>query len=202
MNSEQELLQKLMVSKKIMEKHDQIGRGGIGGAGGFSSPNVEEYQPVNATYNLPQEFLQEQQSPKIESPKGPPSQDRILNSKLPDEIKRLMIEHPIEQPNMGMGSNSMLSNELVEKASRLMNVNAKGDVMNENKSQRPQMQQSVSNSISADEIKNIVRETVEEVLYENGLIVESESNSNEVFKFRVGDRIFEGKLTKVKRVSK
>jgi len=202
MNSEQELLQKLMVSKKIMEKHDQIGRGGIGGAGGFSSPNVEEYQPVNATYNLPQEFLQEQQSPKIEPPKGPPSQDRILNSKLPDEIKRLMIEHPIEQPNIGMGSNSVLSSELVEKASRLMNVNAKGDVMSENKSQRPQTQQSVSNSISAEEIKNIVRETVEEVLYENGLLVESESNSNEVFKFRVGDRIFEGKLTKVKRVSK
>ena len=113
-----------------------------------------------------------------------------------------MIEHPIEQPNMGMGSNSVLSSELVEKASRLMNVNAKGDVMSENRSQRPQTQQSVSNSISAEEIKNIVRETVEEVLYENGLLVESESNSNEVFKFRVGDRIFEGKLTKVKRVSK
>jgi hypothetical protein len=202
MNSEQELLQKLMVSKKIMEKHDQIGRGGIGSAGGFSSPNVEEYQTVNATYNIPQDFLQEQQSPKIQSYKGPPSQDRILNSKLPDEIKRLMIEHPIEQPNMDMDSNSVLSNELVEKASRLMNVNVKGDVMNENKSQRPQMQQSVSNSISADEIKNIVRETVEEVLYENGLMVESESNSNEVFKFRVGERIFEGKLTKVRRVSK
>ena len=50
MNSEQELLQKLMVSKKIMERHDQIGRGGAS-SGGFSSPNVEEYQPVNATYN-------------------------------------------------------------------------------------------------------------------------------------------------------
>jgi hypothetical protein len=59
----------------------------------------------------------------------------------------------------------------------------------------------VASSVS-EEIKNIVRETVEEVLYENGLLVESESNSNEVFKFRVGDRIFEGKLTKIKRVSK
>jgi hypothetical protein len=201
MNSEQELLQKLMVSKKIMERHDQIGRGGAS-SGGFSSPNVEEYQPVNATYNLPQEFLQEQQTPKIDIPKGTPSQDRILNSKLPDEIKRLMIEHPIEQPNMGAGSNSILSNELVEKASRLMNVNAKGDVLSENRPQKSQTQQPVSNSITSEEIKNIVRETVEEVLYENGLLVESESNSNEVFKFRVGDRIFEGKLTKIKRVSK
>jgi hypothetical protein len=190
-----------MVSKKIMERHDQIGRGGAS-SGGFSSPNVEEYQPVNATYNLPQEFLQEQQTPKIDIPKGAPSQDRILNSKLPDEIKRLMIEHPIEQPNMGAGSNSILSNELVEKASRLMNVNAKGDVLSENRPQKSQTQQSISNSITSEEIKNIVRETVEEVLYENGLLVESESNSNEVFKFRVGDRIFEGKLTKIKRVSK
>jgi hypothetical protein len=205
MNTEDELLQRLMVSKKIMDKHNGMDRGQSRGSsigGDYSSPMVESYEAIPATYNLPQEFLQEQQTPKIEIPKGAPSQDRILNSKLPDEIKRLMIEHPIEQPNMGAGSNSILSNELVEKASRLMNVNAKGDVLSENRPQKSQTQQSISNSITSEEIKNIVRETVEEVLYENGLLVESESNSNEVFKFRVGDRIFEGKLTKIKRVSK
>lgn len=197
MNSEQELLQKLMVSKKIMEKHDQIGRGGIGGAGGFSSPNVEEYQPVNATYNLPQEFLQEQQSPKIEPPKGPPSQDRILNSKLPDEIKRLMLEHPIEQPTSYNGS-ATLSNELVEKASRLMGTNQ----TQIQKSTTPQKTQTINPSINYDEVRNIVRETVEDVLKENGLLVESTTRSNEAFKFRVGNHIFEGKVTNIKKISK
>lgn len=202
MNSEQELLQKLVLSKKIMEKHDHIGRGNTGGISNLSSPIVEEYQPINATYNLPQEFLQEQSSPRRDIPQGPPTQDRILNSKLPEEIKRLMIEHPIDQPTMGMSSGAVLTNDLVEKASRLMNVNAKGDFVNENKTQRQQTQSVPSMSLSANEIKSIVRETVEEVLSENGLLIESESNSNEMFKFRVGDRIFEGKLTKVKKVLK
>jgi hypothetical protein len=108
-----------------------------------------------------------------------------------------MIEHPIEQPNMGTSSGAVLSNSLIEKASRLMNVKEK--TINENK---PQKQVLSPSSLSENEIKNIVRETLEEVLSENGLLVESESNSNEIFKFRVGDRIFEGRLTKIKKVLK
>jgi hypothetical protein len=38
-------------------------------------------------------------------------------------------------------------------------------------------------------------------LQENGLIVESETNSNEIFKFRLGQHILEGKLTKIKKIS-
>jgi hypothetical protein len=197
MNSEQELLQKLAISKKIMEKHNQIGRGNNGGMNNMSNPIVEDYQPINATYNLPQEYLEEQKPSTINALQGQHSQDRILNSRLPDEIKRLMIEHPIEQPNMGTSSGAVLSNSLIEKASRLMNVKEK--TINENK---PQKQVLSPSSLSENEIKNIVRETLEEVLSENGLLVESESNSNEIFKFRVGDRIFEGRLTKIKKVLK
>jgi hypothetical protein len=51
------------------------------------------------------------------------------------------------------------------------------------------------------DIKKIVRETVEEVLRENGLLMESESKSNETFQFRVGKHVFEGKMTKVKKLS-
>jgi hypothetical protein len=53
-----------------------------------------------------------------------------------------------------------------------------------------------------NDIKQIVKETVEEVLRENGLLVESESKSNDLFKFRVGQHIFEGRLTNVKKVVK
>ena len=52
-------------------------------------------------------------------PVGVPTVDAIKNSKLPDEIKRLMMEHPIAQPSSPMG-NTVLSDELIEKASRLM----------------------------------------------------------------------------------
>jgi hypothetical protein len=198
MNSEQDLIQKLMISKKIMEKHNDMGRNGIQSSGGSSAPMVENYQPIQATYNLPQEFLSEQEVAKPIN-NGPMTSDRILGSKLPDEIKKLMMEHPIQQPTMGAGSGT-LSNELVEKASRLMNTNAKGELL-ENK--QPQQQRQQSNvGVDANVIRDIVRETVQDVLRENGLLTESETKSNEVFKFRVGQHIFEGKLIRVKKIAK
>ena len=114
------------------------------------------------------------------------------------------MEHPIQQPTMGMGTNAVLSNELVEKASRLMNTNAKGDVMNESRTRRQVQSQpsQPTSSLSAQQIKDIVRETMEEVLSENGLLVESESKSGEMFKFRVGQHLFEGKVLKVKKMAK
>ena len=199
MNSEQDLIQKLMISKKIMEKHNDMGRNGIQSSGGLSSPMVEDYQPIQATYNLPQEFLSEQEVAKPIN-NGPMTSDRILGSKLPDEIKKLMMEHPIQQPTMGAGSGT-LSNELVEKASRLMNTNAKGELL-ENK--QPQRQQSTQRQSVPDngDLRQMMKEVVQEVLKENGLLTESETKSNEVFKFRVGQHIFEGKLVKVKKIAK
>jgi hypothetical protein len=205
MNSEAELLQKLMISKQIMEKHNDIGRGNARSMSmgeDYSSPMVEGFNAPAAKYNIPQDLMEETRS--YSPPKQPvlPTEDRIANSKLPDEIKRLMMEHPIQQPTMGMGTNTVLSNELVEKASRLMNTNAKGDMVNENIKRPSQPQQQHTLSVSANDIRDIVRETVEDVLKENGLLVESESRSSDMFKFRVGQHLFEGKVIKVKKLSK
>jgi len=201
MNSEAELLQKLMVSKKIMDKHNEIGRGQVRE---MSSPVVEGYDAVPATYNIPQEFMAEQPKPIVNQNSNIPIEDRISKSKLPDEIKRLMMEHPIQQPTMGVGSGAVLSNELVEKASRLMNTNAKGDIIGEQKQVRQPQQQTQQSMVglSANEIKQIVRETMEDVLSENGLLIESETKSSEMFKFRVGQHLFEGKVLKVKKMTK
>jgi hypothetical protein len=178
-----------------MEKHNEMGRGHSQG-NSLTSPMVEDYSPVKGTYNLPQDLLSESELPTNRMSSETPTEDRIYNSKLPDEIKRLMIEHPIQQPNMGASNGSVLSNELIEKATRLMNTNPKGDL-----SQQPRKQQ-VSESTSNGDLKKIIRETMEEVLKENGLLTESESKSNELFRFRVGDHIFEGKIVRVKKISK
>jgi len=196
MSAEQDLINKLIISKKIMERHDSMGRNGINNPEAFNTPRVEEFQPVNANYNLPQDLLSEESIPKSYNTEVP-TVDRIANSKLPDEIKRLMMEHPINQPsNMGGPS---LSNDLVEKASRLMNTNAKGEVINETKQRQNVQQQTIG--LSANDIKSIVRETVEDVLKENGLLVESTKKSNEQFKFRVGQHLFEGRVTKIRKIS-
>lgn len=203
MNSENDLMQKLMISKKIMDKHNGIGRGNARNVDmndGYSSPMVEDYQAPIAKYNIPQEFAQERQIPQ-QRQSSAPMEDRIASSKLPDEIKKLMLEHPIQQPTMGMSSGAVLTDELVEKASRLMNSSPKGDPYKENQqtSKKQQVQQS---NFNLDEIRQAVRETVEEVLQENGLLVENESKSGDMFKFRVGQHLFEGKVLKVKKMSK
>jgi hypothetical protein len=73
----------------------------------------------------------------------------------------------------------------------------KKEIVVENKKQQPN---STSYGISASDIKKIVRETVEEVLSENGLMVESTQKSNEVMTIKVGKHIFEGKILKIKKV--
>jgi hypothetical protein len=204
MNSEADLIQKLMISKQIMDKHNQTPRGGMPSMDSYSSPEVESYEPIGAKYDIPQEFLQESQSnePYLSSlPKTPTmpqaiTKDRVMSSNLPDEIKRLMIEYPIEVPN-SMGGGATLSNELVEKAARLMNTDAKGNQISQPK-QRIQ-EQSQSPNFNMKELKSMIREVVEEVLQENGILAESTEKANEMFTFKVGKHIFSGKIGKVQK---
>ena len=126
-----------------------------------------------------------------------------MSSKLPDEIKRLMIEHPISQPNSMGGGGSVLSNELVEKAARLMNNDIANNVNPYQQKKQPiqeTKQQNLTSGFDKNMLKDIIRETIEEVLSENGLLVESTSKSNDLFQFKVGSHIFEGKVTRIKKV--
>jgi hypothetical protein len=198
MSAENELIQKLMISKKIMEKHQSIPRAGNSSLPLPNMPEVEDYQVPQAKYNLPQEYIQE--SRPIQQPQQSQlaTKDRILTSKLPDEIKQLMIEHPIQQPSVGGPS---LSNDLVDKAARLMNVDASGKQTGPIPQRRTE---SFSNNLglSHTDLKAILKETVKEVLSENGLLIESVNKSNDLFTFKVGSHVFEGKVTKIKKVGK
>jgi len=175
----------------------------------YNSPSVENYEPVRGNYNIPQEFLQESQEidqpylssiPKAPTMPQPLTSDRVMASKLPDAIKRLMIEHPIEVPN-SMGGGSVLSDELVEKASRLMNLKGNQQPKQSVNEQTKRPQQTQLPNFNMKELKSMLREVVEEVLQENGILSESEQKSNEVFSFKVGKHIFEGKVTKIKKIS-
>lgn len=196
MNSQDDLIQKLMISKKIMDKHNQMPRGQSSGIDttSFSSPMVEEFEAPAAKYNIPQEFISESQIQRQPTTQVP-TKDRILNSKLPDEIKRLMLEHPIQQPTT-MGGPT-LSNELVEAASRLMKKDSNFPQQTQQRSNPVQSQ-----SYNPNELKNMIRELLEDVLKENGLLIESTSKSNDMIRFQVGDHIFEGKVTKIKKIKK
>lgn len=208
-----EFLKKLMVSKAIMDKTTD---GTISSSRNSRPQSMEEdFTLPQAKYNIPQEFLQEQPSmghgqqpylselPKVNTkPVGNPSVDAIKKSKLPDEIKRLMMEHPITQPQQ---PEATLSNDLIERASRLMKE--QGGYLPESAKPKTQssnnIKQQPSNLAGIDYklIQEMITEAVNNALKENGLVMESSEKSNEIFSFKVGKHVFEGKVTKIKKLS-
>lgn len=200
MKNENDLMQKLMISKKIMDIHNNVPRGQVREDVNINVPELKEFNVPNASYNIPEEFMSTNKPKQV--PQYTNDRDKVMASKLPDEIKRLMIEHPIQQPTQ-QSTTSVISNELVEKASRLM----KNDIANNVNpyAQKKPIQENLSSqntnsNLDKNMLKNLIRETIEEVLGENGLLVESTSKSNDMFQFRVGSHIFEGKVTKIKKV--
>jgi hypothetical protein len=209
------LMEKLALSKAIMDKADGIKNsnsmnGGLPPTSLQQMNSPESFNIPTAKYNIPAEFLQEtneqHQQPYLSNiprentkPVGVPTVDAIKNSKLPDEIKRLMMEHPIGQPQQ---QPTTISNDLIERATRLMNVNKEGYVPESAKPKQTSVatpQQ--SNGIDYKLIQKMINEAVNNALKENGLIVESSEKSNEVFNFKVGKHIFEGKVTKIKKLA-
>jgi len=194
MTNENDLIQKLMISKKIMEKHNTIPRRSDA-LPEIDTPMVESYEAPQAKYNLPQELVHESTyQPKSQQPV---TQDKILSSKLPDEIKKLMIEHPISQPNSTSGPT--LSNDLVDKAARLMSLGSDGNGYKGKGSIR-ESESHKENLLNNTNLRSLLKEVVEEVLSENGMLIESTSKTNDTFSFKVGKHIFEGKVTKVKKI--
>lgn len=195
-----DLMQKLAVSKKIMEKHNQTPRGQVTG-------NLPMNENVNATYNIPQEVMAQPQQP-VQQPavqqsmimNQPVSEDAIRNSKLPDEIKRLMMENPIAQPQMG---GPVLSDDIIEGAARLMGNNQQ-QIVSESPQGQTKGQNVLNNSDLKQMIRDVVRDTVRDVVKEElqnaGLISESSQKSNEVLSLRVGKHVFEGKVLKIKKL--
>jgi hypothetical protein len=177
---------------------------------------VENFDSVPANYNLPEGLLQEESQPKQYSdPTQPLDQSRIMNSKLPDEIKALMIEQPIVQPS-SLGSSTAISEEVIQGAQRLMNMgkNNNPNSQTKNVSENINVGDSKTNyntsNININEIKSIirdvvrdtVRDVVREELKQSGMVVESTTNTNETIQFKVGNTLFIGKVTKVKKFEK
>ena len=194
-----DLMAKLAISKKIMDKHQEISRGNANGTTNYNAPMVENYEAVPATYNIPQEYASETSLSEVSQPELP-TQDRILNSKLPDEIKRLMIENPIAQASLP-GTTNVLSNEIIEGAQKLMGTTPK-------KQNQPQPQSNNASGIDMNALKTMIRDTVRdtvrdvvrEELSKSGMIVENEQKTNEQLTLKVGKHLFEGRVTKIKKI--
>ena len=208
--NENDLMSRLAASKAIMDS-PKFGKSNNTMSGGLPPTSLQEFDMPQAKYNIPQEYLQEQpqvqqpylsELPRVNTkPVGNPTVDAIKNSKLPDDIKRLMMEHPIAQQQQ---PEATLSNDLIERASRLMKGNDGGYVPESAKpktqSESPQQTSSVG-GINYKLIQKMINEAVSNALRENGLLMESSEKSNEIFSFKVGKHVFEGKVTKIKKLA-
>jgi hypothetical protein len=206
MMNENDLMSRLVASKAIMDS-PKFTKSRNTMNDGLPPTSLQDFDVPNAKYNIPQEFLQESQPvnqaylssvPKENTkPVGVPTVDAIKNSKLPDEIKRLMIEHPIAQQQM---QTPTLSDDLIEKASRLMKGESSNNYIPE--SSKPTVKQTVPSNSQIDYklIKQMIREAVDEALQENGLMIENVEKANEMLTFKVGKHVFEGKITKIKKI--
>lgn len=193
-----DLMTKLAISKKIMDRHQEIPRGTASGTATYNTPMVENYEAPPANYNIPQEFVSESLS-EVKQPEIP-TQDRILNSKLPDEIKQLMIENPIAQVNLP-GTTNVLSNEIIEGAQKLMGTSPKKQSQGQPQGQNVSgIDMNMLKTMIRDTVRDTVRDVVREELSKSGMIVENEQKTNEQLTLKVGKHIFEGKVTKIKKI--
>lgn len=183
--SQNDLMKKLVQAKKVMNKVD---------GGNFERGHVNESMLLSDPSELME--MQTPQQVNTRPVGGNLNVDKIQNSKLPDAIKRAMIEHPIEQmPSISL--NETLDMDFVKGAKRLMEQEGVSP-----KKTQSQQRQSVGSNIDMNAIAVLIENTVRKVMDEklNQILSASTTASiNENLVLKVGDSIFKGKITGVNK---
>ena len=181
--SQNDLMQRLVQAKKVLNKVEN---------GDYEKGNVNE----DILRSNPEDLMSTENSAPIRQPQQPNFQ-KIQESKLPEAIKRAMIENPIPQISLS----DSLDLNFVEKTKKLME--------NEGVSTKKSSPQKGSSVDSSDLVKqltpiieNILRKTVVEILDNklNQILTAQQTMSiNENLVLKVGDSIFKGKITGVNK---
>lgn len=180
--------------------------------------------PYNTQQSIPQQSGQPQSMPQPPSPgltnMNPHSnitEQSIRNSRLPDAIKEAMISHPIPDAQTGPTMDSDFINKVSEKMNNpqyginQMRNTSNSDIpvnrLNEKKqtpsnpSPIPSPNVGVDSLTLKEEIKGIISESLDELI-ENKInkSLLSSVNVKENLQFRVGNKIFTGKISKVRTI--
>ena len=183
--SQNDLMKKLVQAKKVMNKVD---------GGNYERGHVNESMLLSD----PSELMESQAPQQVNTRPvgGNMNIHKIQNSKLPDAIKRAMIEHPIEQMQ-SISLNETLDMDFVKGAKRLMEQEGVAP-----KKSQPQQRQSSGGNIDMNAIAILIENTVRKVMDEklNQILSASTTSSiNENLVLKVGDSIFKGKITGVNK---
>jgi hypothetical protein len=181
--SQNDLMSKLVQAKKVMNKVD---------GGNFERGNINE----NVLLSDPEQLMKTQQvQPQTTTRQmvGNPSIDKINKTKLPDAIKKAMIENPIQQISL----TDTLDMDFLKGAKRLMEQEG----VSTRSSTQPK-QTIVNNNVDMNAIAVLIENTVRKVMDEklNQILTASQTSTiNENLVLKVGDSIFKGKITGVNK---
>ena len=184
--SQNDLMKKLVQAKKVMNKVD---------GGNYERGHVNESMLLSDPSELMESQIPQQANTRPVG--GNMNIDKIQNSKLPDAIKKAMIDHPIEQMQ-SISLNETLDMDFVKGAKRLMEQEG----VSSKKSQSQQRQSSGGSNIDMNAIAVLIENTVRKVMDEklNQILSASTTSSiNENLVLKVGDSIFKGKITGVNK---
>ena len=181
--TQNDLMKKLVQAKKVMNKVD-----GWNYERGHVNEQILRSNPEDVLASMDQQQL------TTKSPQ-PVNGDRIQNSKLPDAIKKAMMENPIPQISL----NDTLDMDFIKGAKRLMEQEGVGPKPTQ---QKQSTITPVSGNIDMNAIALMIENTVRKVMDEklNQILTASTTSSiNENLVLKVGDSIFKGKITGVNK---
>ena len=191
--SANDLMAKLAKASKVMKKVEggNFTRGNVSESmlsDGYD--NEGEYTQQPYTQQIPQQMPQQYSTPDFDV-------SRIQNSKLPDAIKKAMIENPISQISLG----DTLDMDFVKGAKRLIEQENRANNPSQSKKQTKPVQ-SVDGNIDMNAITVLIENTIRKVMDEKLnqiLTAQTTSTINENLVLKVGDSIFKGKITGVNK---
>ena len=189
--SANDLMTKLAKASKVMQKVE----GGNFTRGNVSESMLSDGYDNNDEYvqqSFPQQQIQQNQysTPDFDMSK-------IQNSKLPDAIKKAMMENPISQISLG----ETLDMDFVKGAKRLIEQENRANNPSKSKQQSKPVQ-NVGGNIDMNAIAVLIENTVRKVMDEKLnqiLTAQTTSTINENLVLKVGDSIFKGKITGVNK---
>lgn len=181
--SENSLMQKLVMAKKVMNKVE---------TGDFERGHVNEEILRSEPENLSPEIMT-----SVPTPKSIHNVNKIMESKLPDAIKKAMIENPIPQISL----TDSLDLNFVQKTKKLMEAEGVS-TKSKTTTQKTYNGSNIDVNQLTPIIENIVRKTITEILDSklNQILTAQQTLSiNENLVLKVGDSIFKGKITGVNK---
>ena len=187
--SANDLMTKLAKASKVMKKVE---------GGNFTRGNVSESM-LSDGYDDEGEYIQQPLQQQMPQQYSTPDFDvsRIQNSKLPDAIKKAMMENPISQISLG----DTLDMDFVKGAKRLIEQENRANNPSQPKKQTKPVQ-TVGGNIDMNAIATLIENTVRKVMDEKLnqiLTAQTTSTINENLVLKVGDSIFKGKITGVNK---